>query len=456
MKQIGIDPSEIHLFEAGEKRFLLDVEGGKLFELSPEARELAQSGMTHRSQVRDLTYARWKALRELRSVLKQIRPLTPGRRQEIVRELVNPKPNIAGLWLGLAHACNLACKYCFANEPGFLGRNRLMPWSVARAAIDLMIDSDPDGIEFHLIFFGGEPLLNLPVLREVLAYGDRLQAERGIRLTYSITTNGTLLTRDVADLLDAHRVSVVLSIDGLQPLQDENRPFHDGSPSWDVIRKNLETIPGYGERYVARATLPDLRFSLHEVYANLESLGFTNIAITEVCPNSGSPPAFPAGELEEWKRQYSELTEQLCRDCGEEGEAAMRLSSLRDYISALRGGGRKYYCCATGLDHFYVTPEGEIYPCFRYLTDERHFRVGSIQEGIDLEKAGRFRENNIFGKSCRGCWARYLCGGQCHGDAYFATQSLSGRVPGFCAMTRHKIEMAAWALAELNSQQRSR
>ena len=264
--------------------------------------------------------------------------------------------------------------------------------------------------------------------------------------SFSVTTNGTLLTPEIYDYLRTSQVSMMLSLDGTREIQDRNRRLRDGSSSWDVIVDNLRGLEDFGEYVAARATLVDTKVGLITIFRSIADLGFKSIALSEVCPNSGSPPIFPAGEIAKWKSDYLSLA----RYVGSVADSVDRipLSALRDFMLRLLEKGRWYHCCSTGLSFFYITPEGEIYPCFRMLTKERDFRLGTIFTDMDLQLAQEFRKNHIFNKSCKFCWARYLCGGQCYGDAHFATRALDLPVEGFCIMTKHKIEVAAYILEE--------
>jgi uncharacterized protein len=296
-----------------------------------------------------------------------------------------------------------------------------------------------------ICFFGGEPLLNLDVLKQTVAYCQSLAGE-GKHFDFSLTTNGTLLTPGVFEYLRDNDVGILLSIDGAKEIHDRFRRFHNGDPSWDVIVDNLSKIQDAGRYITVRATIPDAKVSLKHAFKTLRDLGFRQMAFTEVCSNSGKQSGFPAGDLEQWREGYLELARDLAAEANSISE--LPLLHLRTHSAGLFGQDRTYYCCITGINLFYVNPSGELFPCSRLLTDEKHFRLGTVFTGIDQGIVANFRQNHVFKRPCRTCWARYLCGGQCYGDTYFDSHDLGRPSPIHCEMQKWKIEVAAYVVDE--------
>lgn len=438
---------DVHLFSVRDEHFLLDVEGNRLYSLSPEAYRLA---LLHIEGIAadSFSFRSLRAGRELSSVLKSLKSLTPEAAAVKSKELEQEPCVLRGLWLGLAHACNLGCSYCFANTPNYLQNHRpFMSEETARRAIDFLMRQSPDQGEYDLIFFGGEPLLRFDVLRKVVEYTASL-ATQETSFGYSITTNGTLLTPDVYQYLTEHDVSMMLSIDGTKALHDRNRPYRDGRPSWDTIVNNISQIADIGSRVMARVTIASTDTPLVEIYETMRSLGFIDIALVEICPNSGEMPVFPPESLSRWKDQYLELAEHIAATDPDVYEGG--LQSLSGYMQSLRKRERSFYCCSTGISSLYVTPDGDLYPCMRLITERGENRMGSLDTGVDMAGINRFAQNHIFNKRCRECWARYLCGGTCYGDAFAYSGDIRATIDAYCTMTQHKIHVAAYILKNLN------
>jgi uncharacterized protein len=370
-------------------------------------------------------------------------PMTESKESAIVEALECNELQMTGLWLGLAHSCNLACEYCFANEPAYLGRPKLMSLDVARKAVDFMLERSPSRTEFDLIFFGGEPLLNFPVLKDLVSHCQNLQ-ERGIRFKYSLTTNGTLLTPEIYQYLIENHISIMLSIDGCKEIHDRLRPFKGGQPSWDVIANNLKRLEGFSRHIVPRVTMVSAEVDYVTIYSAVKDLGFRSLAMTEVCPNSGAPGVFPLEQISKANEYFFELAAAVAEEAGSIEE--IPLMTLRDYMYHIAGKAKKYHCCFTGFCLFYVTPEGELYPCFRLLTEDRHYHLGSVFSRVDEKAVQTFRNNHVLNKACRACWARYVCGGQCYGDSFFLSSDIRIPDPAYCALTKHKVETAIYLL----------
>jgi uncharacterized protein len=197
---------------------------------------------------------------------------------------------------------------------------------------------------------------------------------------------------------------------------------------------------------MARATIPDAKTSLLEVYETLRSLGFRKMAFTEVCSNSGKQRGYPEEDIPRWKQDYFDLAVKLAREAPTIDD--LPLGHLHDHTAALVNTDLSYYCCMTGISLFYVNPEGELFPCSRLLTDEKHFRLGTVFTDVDEDVAQKFKENHVFNRPCRTCWARYLCGGQCFGDAFFESSDLARPSSGYCEKLKWKIEVAAYVADE--------
>ena len=440
---------DTHIFEIGGRHFLLDVEGARVYSLSRVAFDLATQDMADITQKDQLTFEKWKAHKEIAKAIGKITPLTDQKRSLICNELETSKKDVAGLWLGLAHRCNLDCRYCFANQPSYLGKQQLMSSDIARQAVEFMLADTPSRNNFSITFFGGEPLLNMEVIEDICSYCGKLNKE-GKYFDFAITTNGTLLTPEIYKFLTRNNIAIMVSIDGSKEIHDHNRPLKNGKSSWDIIVRNLAQLPEIGRNITARATIVHTGPDLFSVYESLADMGFQNIVLGELCPNSANPSGYLMEAIPKWKDEYFRLAIQLADTA--ESLDEYPLADVRVYAYRLLLREKNYYCCSTGLNVFYVSPDGRLYPCFRLLTDDDRFRVGTVSTGINEQSIQMFKCNNVFNTICASCWARYLCGGQCYGDSFARNGALGAPLQSFCAMTKHRIETAAYVLEEFKSQ----
>ena len=442
---------EVHLFQMRNQHFALNPESLSVFALTPKAFELAKRRLSGDGVSWSWSPDDWLTEYQVQKMLVDAKPLGPRRIEDQKVRLREDQPELNCLWLGLAHTCNLGCRYCFANEPNYLQRDPnslLMSKQTARHSVDYLVNASPDQKEYTLIFFGGEPLLNFEVMQSTIEYCSQIKEKRFL---FSVTTNGTLLTPEINEYLYQNRVSVMISLDGTKQGHDRNRPFRDGTGSWDVIVHNLARLSEDARANLAvRATISDTSVHLFDIYKELRSYGFRSVTISEVCPNSGSMPIFPAEQVAQWKEQYLELAEAILEDANSlEG---IEFRNIKRIVEVLFYGHRSYYCCSTGLNAFYVAPDGALFPCMRLITENSENQLGTLEAGVEQDQLMRFKANNIFERDCKDCWARYLCGGLCYGDAYSVHKDIRKTVEGYCEMARHKFEVAAYLLLQMQNQ----
>lgn len=398
-----ITGKDLHLFKIKEVCFLLDVEGLQIYSVNPEAYEMAQERLKGRNS-KENGFRAWKTGKELDALWRKITPL---KKESLLSTstLLEEKPSgLESLWLGIAHTCNLSCSYCFANEQNYLKNNKpFMDWDTAKKAVDYLAERSPAGSEPGIIFFGGEPLLQFDLLKRIVRYGEEFRRD-GKDFGYSLTTNGTLLTPEVYDFLLAHKVSIMLSIDGTQTIHDRSRRYGNGRSSWDDIIGNLKKLPDFEKYIMARVTVLNTEVPLLEIYETIREIGFVDLAMTEICPNSGEMPIFPDREIPRWKEQYLELAEYIADR--EPDAYSGGLSSLSGFAQALREREKDFYCCSTGISAFYVDPRGDLYPCMRLITEDQKHRLGSLSTGVEAEKVLKFRRNHVFNRSITAAFGR--------------------------------------------------
>lgn len=327
-------------------------------------------------------------------------------------------PPLHALSLAIAQKCNLGCTYCYAGQGSFGGPARNMPWKTARLAVDRLVGEAAPGSHVNLAFLGGEPLANRAVLRAATEHAASLGATRGVRVTFSMTTNGTLLTVDDGEFFERHGFAVTVSLDGLRNTHDRQRPFKNGGGTFDRIIARVTPILAMQQRMqvsvratVTPETLRDyeLRESLDFFLANgFHSVGFS--------PVLRAPTAAGEMAVDDLARMLDAMVE-----CGFEFErhvAGGERYAFNNMVNAMRElhrGTHRPYPCGAGAGYLGVSATGELAACHRFVGDAEG-AMGDLATGIDHDRQNRWLADRHVHRQepCRECWARYLCGGGCH------------------------------------------
>jgi uncharacterized protein len=324
-------------------------------------------------------------------------------------------PPVRALSLAVAQKCNLGCSYCYAEQGSFGGPARSMPEELALRSVDLLLGEVEPGERVNLSFLGGEPLLNRPVVRVATERAAQLAAERGIAITFSITTNGTQLSADDARFFEEHGFAVTISLDGIGAVHDALRPFKSGRGSFDAVMARAAPLLAAQRRMQvsARVTVTPRNLGLRETLDELVALGFHSVGFSPLLRS-------PTGVEEMTHPELEQMLEQMV-DCGHEFErrvVAGERYPFANLVFALREihrGTHRPYPCGAGAGYLGVSAEGELAACHRFVGDEDG-AMGDLVGGVDRERQARWlRERHVHRQEpCSGCWARYMCGGGCH------------------------------------------
>lgn len=324
-------------------------------------------------------------------------------------------PPLHALSLAIAQKCNLGCTYCYAQQGEFGGAAKNMPQETADQAVDLLIDRAEAGARLNLAFLGGEPLVNRRVLQAVTRRASKRAKERDVRLTFSITTNGTLLTEGDAEFFEEFGFAVTVSLDGPKEVHDTQRPFKDGRGSFENIITRVRPLLAIQHKMQvsARVTVTPGNLGLRETLDQFVAEGFHGIGFS---PMLRSPTG--SGELDAEQLEIM-LGEMI--DCGHETErrwdAGERypFANLLNALKEIRKGTHRPYPCGAGAGYLGVSAEGDLAACHRFVGDEAG-SMGTLGSGIDAALQNTWlAERHVHQQSpCQDCWARYLCGGGCH------------------------------------------
>ena len=358
---------------------------------------------------------------------------------------------VKALCLHVAHTCNLNCGYCFASQGKYHGERAVMSFEVGRRTLDFLIENSGSRRNLEVDFFGGEPLMNFDVVKRLVAYARSVEAEKGKRFRFTLTTNGMLIDDDVIDFCNRECHNVVLSLDGRKEIHDACRVDYAGNGSWDRIVPKFQKLVAArgGKGYYMRGTFthanPDF---LKDIRVMLD-LGFTELSMEPVVAAEGDPAALTAEDLPVVMKQYEELAELMIRR-RREG----RPFTFYHYMIDLAGGPciyKRVSGCGSGTEYMAVTPWGDLYPCHQFVGEER-FRLGDIWTGVtNRERQAEFAACNVYARpECRDCWARLYCSGGCAANAWHATGSVTGVYGMGCELFRKRMECAI--MAEIDRQ----
>ncbi len=354
---------------------------------------------------------------------------------------------VKALCLNVAHECNLACRYCFAGEGEYRGRRALMSAEVGRAALDFLVRSSGRRRNLEVDFFGGEPLLNWEVVKELVGYGRSLEEENGKHFRFTITTNGTLLNEEIMSFVNREMDNIVLSIDGRREVNDRMRPWRGGRGAVESVYDRI--VPKYlqvaasrgGEKYFVRGTYTHENLDFSEDVKHLADLGFTQISVEPVVARPEEPWAIRTEDIPVLLEEYDRLAK-LVLDYRRAGKAF----NFFHFNIDLEGGpcvAKRLSGCGTGCEYLGVTPWGDLYPCHQFVGDER-FVMGNVFEGITRQDIReKFLASNVYTRDeCGKCFARYYCSGGCAANAWNFNGDIDRVYRVGCELQRKRIECA--------------
>ena len=350
---------------------------------------------------------------------------------------------VKALCLHIAHTCNLNCSYCFASQGKYHGDRAMMSFEVGKRAFDFLIENSGSRRNLEVDFFGGEPLMNFDVVKQLVEYARSVEKQHNKNFRFTLTTNGVLVDDDVIEFANREMSNVVLSLDGRKEVHDRFRVDYAGNGSWEKIvpkfRKFVEARGG--KDYYMRGTFTHANPDFLKDIQQMLDLGFTELSMEPVVCAEGEPSALTEEDLPIVMEQYEKLAElMLKRD--KEGKPF----TFYHYMIDLTGGPcihKRISGCGSGTEYMAVTPWGDLYPCHQFVGEEK-FRLGDIWEGVtNKEIQNEFASCNVYAHpECRDCWARLYCSGGCAANAYHSTGSVTGVYEYGCKLFRKRMECA--------------
>ena len=361
-------------------------------------------------------------------------------------DLKRKKNVIKALCLLVAHTCNLNCSYCFASQGGFGKKDdpQLMSFETGRRAIDFLIENSGFRKNLEVDFFGGEPLMNFDVCRQIVEYARSIEKEHNKNFRFTLTTNGVGLTEEIIDWANRECHNVVLSLDGRKEVNDRFRVAKNGTGSYDLIipkfRRLVEKRGGRG--YYMRGTFTHYNTDFtKDIFHMADDLGFRELSMEPVVTAPDDPCALTEEDIITVKEQYEILAKDMIRR-RREG----RPITFYHYMLDLSEGPciyKRITGCGSGTEYMAVTAGGDLYPCHQFVSDEG-FKLGNVRDGVvNQEVQDTFRYCNVYSRpECQDCFARLYCAGGCSANAYHAEGTITGVYRTGCELFRKRIECA--------------
>jgi uncharacterized protein len=350
---------------------------------------------------------------------------------------------VKALCLHIAHDCNLACRYCFAEEGEYHGRRALMSFEVGKKALDFLIANSGSRRNLEVDFFGGEPLLNFQVVKDLVAYGREQEKIHNKNFRFTLTTNGVLLDDDIIAFANKEMSNVVCSIDGRKEINDKMRPFRKGDGSYDLIVPKFQKLAESRgqDKYYVRGTFTKNNLDFSEDVLHLADLGFKQISVEPVVAEETDSYALREEDLPVLFEQYDKLAKEMV-----ERKKEGKDFNFFHFMIDLEGGpcvAKRLSGCGSGTEYLAVTPWGDFYPCHQFVGKEE-FLMGNVDEGItNLDLQRKFKKCNVYAKpKCRDCFAKFYCSGGCAANSYNFTGDINNAYDVGCELQKKRIECA--------------
>ena len=362
----------------------------------------------------------------------------------------NRQPVVKALCLHIAHDCNLACQYCFAEEGEYHGRRALMSFEVGKKALDFLVANSGSRRNLEVDFFGGEPLMNWEVVKQLVEYGRSIEEANNKKFRFTLTTNGVLLNDDILDFVNKEMGNIVLSTDGRKEVHDRMRPFRNGKGSYDLIMPKFKKVADSRNQtnYYVRGTFTHYNLDFSNDVLSLADQGFKQISVEPVVASPEDAYALRTEDLPQIFEEYDKLAVEMIKR-----EKEGRGFNFFHFMIDLTGGPcvyKRLSGCGSGTEYLAVTPWGDLYPCHQFVGNE-DFLLGNVDDGIVRKNiCEEFKQCNVYSKpKCKDCFAKLFCSGGCAANSYNFHGNINDSYEVGCEMERKRVECAIMIKAAL-------
>ena len=445
----------VHLYKLNGYNIVLDVFSGSVHAVDDVAFDAISMYETHTpEEIKKALAEKYKnegvTLQDLDEVLSDISELktdgklfTEDQYADKAFDFKNRHTEIKALCLHVAHTCNLNCTYCFAAQGKYHGERALMSFETGKRALDFLVENSGKRRNLEVDFFGGEPLLNFEVVKQLVAYARSIEDKCGKHFRFTLTTNGVLLDDEVTEFANRECHNVVLSLDGRKEVHDRLRKTINGKGSYDtIVPKFQKFVKARGDKgYYVRGTFTHNNTDFTNDIFHMADLGFTELSMEPVVCAPGEEYALTEEDLPVLFEQYEILAKEMLRR-----EREGRPFTFYHYMLDLTGGPciyKRISGCGSGTEYLAVTPWGELYPCHQFVGDPK-YSMGNIWDGVTNKALqDEFKLCNAYARpDCKDCWAKLYCSGGCAANAYHATGSITGTYHYGCELFKKRIECA--------------
>ena len=449
--------SLIHKFKQGGKCFVLDVNTGAVHivdelvydlvddnKLRSKEELVADFGAKYGADVVEEAYE------ELQELVAEGILYTEDQYEDIAHSSMDDRDYIKAVCLNIIHACNLRCKYCFADEGEYNGHKGKMSLETAKKAIDYVVKRSGPRKNIEIDLFGGEPTMMMDTIKEIIAYARENEAKWNKRIRFTMTTNATLLTDEMMDYMDKELENIILYIDGRKEVNDKVRIRFDGKGSYDQILPNIKKMVAKRDKtkaHTVRGTFTRENLDFYEDVKMMVDEGFREISIEPVVLEDGHPLALRKEDLPKIFESYDKLYDELVQKKAEGKEF-----NFYHFKVDLNGGPcvyKRISGCGAGFEYVAITPQGEVYPCHQFVGKEE-YKLGSIyDDSYNADLGMSFKKAHIYNKpKCRNCWARFYCSGGCQANNIAFNNDINNPYDIGCQMQKKRIECAIALKAE--------
>lgn len=447
----------IHKFQMDDVKMVIDVYSGAIHildDLTYEMVDLFESTSKVDLMSKFSSYSKEEieeAYEEIAALKQEGLLFTEDPYKRWMPHFKNRNPVVKAMCLHVAHDCNLRCKYCFASEGDYQGTKELMNVDTAKKAIDFLVQNSGNRRNLEVDFFGGEPLMNFNVVKEVVEYGNAIQEKYNKNFRWTLTTNGMLLDEEKKQYINQHMSNVVLSLDGRKEINDMMRSRIDGKGSYERIVPKYQDLAESRkqDRYYVRGTFTRNNLDFAEDVLHLADLGFKQTSVEPVVAPPDKDYALREEDIPGLIAQY----EYLAKEYVKRHKAGEGFNFFHFMIDLTQGPcvSKRLAGCGSGSEYVAIVPNGDIYPCHQFVGMEE-FKMGSVhEEGLqrkDLQKV--FQDINVYSKEdCINCWAKFYCSGGCAANSYLYGGDLNATYEIGCELQRKRVECAMYIQAKL-------
>lgn len=447
----------IHQYKNNGYNIILDINSGSVHVVDDVVYDVVPLFEKNTKQEIKDTLAERYSEQEIEEAWEEINTLkedellfTPDIYKDYIIDFKQRKTVVKALCLHIAHDCNLACKYCFAEEGEYHGRRALMSFEVGKKALDFLIANSGNRVNLEVDFFGGEPLMNWDVVKRLVEYGRSQEKIHNKKFRFTLTTNGVLLNDEVMEFCNKEMSNVVLSLDGRKVVNDQMRPFRNGKGSYDLIVPKFQKFADSRKQtnYYVRGTFTRDNLDFSQDVIHFADLGFKQMSIEPVVGLPEEPYAIREEDLPTIMEEYDKLAVEYIKR-KKEG----RGFNFFHFMIDLEQGpcvAKRLSGCGSGTEYLAVTPWGDFYPCHQFVGQEE-FLLGNVDDGITNEACrNEFKLCNVYAKEkCQNCFAKFYCSGGCAANAYQFHGSITDAYDIGCEMQRKRIECAIMIKAAL-------